>query len=288
VPSVDIDGVAVHYQQVGSGPELVMVHGLLSSLAFWYLHALPLLARDFRVTVYDLRGHGLTAMPRIGYTSRHLAGDLDVLLDRLEIDSIHLVGHSYGGAVALHFALLHPDRVRSLVAADAQVPALPPRPPQRGTARWRAAMDTLRERGYDIPEDTPRVAFGFVEELARQPTGPDATALLAAPLDPSSNAQQRWRQLMGTTTAPRELSSTAGLTARRIRTLGCPTLALYGEHSFARPTQRALQRNLRNCRPALIRGGGHLFPARQPDTFARAVREFALERPTMTTTGESR
>jgi pimeloyl-ACP methyl ester carboxylesterase len=276
MPRLDIDGVRVHYQQAGRGPELVMVHGLLSSLAFWYLHALPLLARDFRVTVYDLRGHGLTAMPRGGYTSRHLAGDLAALLDRLGIERSHLVGHSYGGAVALHFALLHPLRVQSLVAADAQVPALPPRPPQRGTARWQAAMDTLRQRGYDIPEDTPRVAFGFVEELAREPEGPDAAALLAAPLDPRSSAQQRWRQLMRTTTAPRELNSTAGLTARRIRTLRCPTLALYGERSFARPTQRALERNLRNCRPAIVRGAGHLFPARQTDAFVGAVREFAL------------
>jgi pimeloyl-ACP methyl ester carboxylesterase len=63
-----------------------------------------------------------------------------------------------------------------------------------------------------------------------------------------------------------------------MRALACPTLALYGEHSFARPTQRALQRNLRNCQPALVRGAGHLFPARQPDAFARAVREFVAER----------
>jgi pimeloyl-ACP methyl ester carboxylesterase len=266
----------VHYQQAGRGPDLVMVHGLLSSLAFWYLYALPVLARDFRVTVYDLRGHGLTAMPRDGYTSRHLAGDLDGLLDRLEIDRIHLVGHSYGGAVALQFALLRPARVVSLVAADALIPTLPPRPPRRGTARWREAMDALRERGYNIPENTPHVTFGFVEELARQPEGPDAQTLLAAPLNPRSNAHRRWRQLMRTTTAAQELNSSAGLTCTRMRTVRCPTLALYGEHSFARPTQRALERNLRHCQRSVVPGGGHLFPAREPDAFARRVREFAF------------
>lgn len=276
MPRLDLDGFRVHYQQAGQGPDLVMVHGLLSSLAFWYLHALPMLATDFRVTVYDLRGHGLTAMPRRGYTSRHLAGDLNVLLDRLGIDRFHLVGHSYGGAVALHFALLRPDRVLSLVAADAQVPALPPRPPRRGTARWRAVIDALRERGYDIAEDTPRVAFGFVEELAHQAEDAEATASLGASLDPRSNAQRRWRQLMGTTTAPRELGATAGLTLREMRTLRCRTLALYGERSFAGPTQRALQRNLHHCRSAVIRGGGHLFPVRHSEAFAQAVRTFTL------------
>jgi pimeloyl-ACP methyl ester carboxylesterase len=274
MPTIDINGIKVHYQQAGRGHDLVMVHGLLSSLAFWYLDSLPILARDFRVTVYDLRGHGLTAMPQRGYTSRDLAGDLNRLCDRLGIDRAHLVGHSYGGAVALQFALLRPQRVASLVAADALVPGLPPSMAQRGSERWQATMDGLRKLGYDASDDMPRVAFGLVEEVVRHPDGTDAKSLLATKLNPRSHAQRRWSQLMTSTTAPRELSSPAGLTVRRIRTVGCPTLVLYGENSFARPTQRALERNLRGCRSAVIPDGGHLFPAYDPHGFAQAVGDF--------------
>lgn len=276
MPMLDVDGIEVHYQQAGRGPDVVMVHGLLSSLAFWYLHALPILAREFRVTVYDLRGHGLSEMPGRGYTSAHLASDLHGLADRLGLERFHVVGHSYGGAVALHFALRCPDRVLSLVAADAQVPALTTGLPRPGSVRWRATLEAVRDRGYAIPDDMPRVAFGLAEELARESRDAGARRPPAArlPFNPMSSAQRRWRELMQTTSAARELASSAGLTARRIRGVRCPTLALYGERSFARPTQRELQRNLGDCRSAVIREGGHLFPACAPEAFARAVCEF--------------
>ena len=62
---------------------------------------IPSLARDYHVTAYDLRGHGRSGMPPAGYGTSDMACDLHSLLDRLDTSQIHLVGHSYGGAVAL-------------------------------------------------------------------------------------------------------------------------------------------------------------------------------------------
>jgi pimeloyl-ACP methyl ester carboxylesterase len=54
-----VNGITMHYQTKGVGEDVVLVHGLTSSLAFWHhTQVLTSLANDFRVTVYDLRGHG--------------------------------------------------------------------------------------------------------------------------------------------------------------------------------------------------------------------------------------
>ncbi len=66
--------------------DLVMVHGLATNLAFWYLQMAPELNRDYRVTLYDLRGHGRSERTESGYAAADLATDLQKLLDHLEID----------------------------------------------------------------------------------------------------------------------------------------------------------------------------------------------------------
>jgi len=56
MPRAALGEITVHYQQIGAGPDLVLIHGLFCNLAFWYLTVAPKLAETFRVTVYDLRG----------------------------------------------------------------------------------------------------------------------------------------------------------------------------------------------------------------------------------------
>src|SRR4051794_6099164 len=99
MPKVVARGLRTHYQQLGSGPDLVLLHGLGANLAFWYLGAGPLLASDHRVTAYDLRGHGLSGHSASGYTTGELLADLLALMDRLGIERAAVVGHSYGAAV---------------------------------------------------------------------------------------------------------------------------------------------------------------------------------------------
>ena len=109
------NGVRIHYQQVGEGPDLVMVHGLTGNLAVWHLRIVPELADRFRVLTYDLRGHGLSDTPPTGYSPDAMAEDLLALLDELEIERPLIAGHSFGADIALYHALNHPDRVDTYV-----------------------------------------------------------------------------------------------------------------------------------------------------------------------------
>ena len=102
--TANVNGVNLAWQQFGDGPDVVLVHGLAASRAFWFLHYAVPLSRRYRVTLFDLRGHGYSERPQSGYDAVTMAGDLAGLLDHLGIERCDLIGHSYGGSVALEYA----------------------------------------------------------------------------------------------------------------------------------------------------------------------------------------
>jgi 3-oxoadipate enol-lactonase len=101
----------------GSGEPLVLLHPLAMSGELWGPLA-EQLAGEFQVFAPDLRGHGGTSWDRDGFSERDMAADLVQALDTLSMGPVHLLGMSMGGSVAMTFAGLYPDRVRSLTLAD--------------------------------------------------------------------------------------------------------------------------------------------------------------------------
>jgi pimeloyl-ACP methyl ester carboxylesterase len=101
-------------EQVGAGPPLLLIHGLMVSGAM-YQGVLPAFATHYRVVVPDLRGHGRSGALPGPYSVEQLARDLARLLDDLHLDAAHVLGYSQGGAVAQQFAHDYPTRVRGLV-----------------------------------------------------------------------------------------------------------------------------------------------------------------------------
>jgi pimeloyl-ACP methyl ester carboxylesterase len=256
------------------------------------------------VTVYDLRGHGYTDMPPSGYTTNDMAVDLRALLAHLDVSQAHIVGHSFGGAVGLHYAALYPEHVTSLTLADARVPSLQPPLPPRNARRWKIMRAKLRQSGIDVPEDLPRVAESFLEELMRlqkrrvrrrkpkiqKPGQARARAQKPAPADGSLNTAatllgrwnsnsllaKRWSQLMRTTTAPEELGAVNGLTIESIREVRVPTLAVFGQYSSCLPTLAGLEQNMAHCQKVIIPRVGHFHPVIKPKSFIQNLRPFVL------------
>ncbi len=113
----DIDGVRLHYQDMGTGTPLVLIHGLSSSTYSWKDLFEPL-AKNYRVIAVDLKGFGFSAKPDGDYTRRAQAVLVAHLLDFLKIDRTWLAGNSMGGEVALNFALQNPQRVAGLILID--------------------------------------------------------------------------------------------------------------------------------------------------------------------------
>ncbi|MCW2983549.1 MAG: alpha/beta fold hydrolase [Conexibacter sp.] len=114
---IELHGHPVTYHQMGSGPAVLLVHGITSSSRTWRA-VMPALAEHYTVIAPDLLGHGRSAKPRGDYSLGAYASGLRDLLVALEIPRATVVGHSLGGGVAMQFAYQFPDRLERLALVD--------------------------------------------------------------------------------------------------------------------------------------------------------------------------
>jgi pimeloyl-ACP methyl ester carboxylesterase len=116
--TADANGIKTNYLEAGTGDPVVLIHGSgpgVTSYANWRL-VLPALAENFRVVAPDMVGFGFSERPaNIEYGVQTWADQVVGLMDTLELPKAHLVGNSFGGAIALRIATQHPDRVGKLV-----------------------------------------------------------------------------------------------------------------------------------------------------------------------------
>jgi pimeloyl-ACP methyl ester carboxylesterase len=115
---VDANGIRTNYLESGSGEDVVLVHGSgpgVTAYANWRL-VLPELGRDFHCVAPDMVGFGYSERPdNPDYSVQTWADQTLAVMDALGIDKAHMIGNSFGGAIALRLASQHPDRVGKLV-----------------------------------------------------------------------------------------------------------------------------------------------------------------------------
>ena len=116
--SVDIGAGEIHYRDWGgSGQAVALVHGLASNCRIWDFVA-PILSRRFRVVALDQRGHGRSFKPDDGYDFASVVADLAAFIDAVGLSRPIIAGHSWGGDVALEYAVAHPRKTGGLVFVD--------------------------------------------------------------------------------------------------------------------------------------------------------------------------
>jgi len=106
-----VDGGFLYYEIMGRGEPLVLIHGGGLDRRMWDAQVRTL-AKQYRVLLYDVRGHGLSSRTPPVYSDH---GDLRQLLEQLRITRVHVMGLSLGGRIAIDFAIEHPEMVRSLI-----------------------------------------------------------------------------------------------------------------------------------------------------------------------------
>ncbi len=119
---IPVNGVSFTYIEEGSGPPVVMVHGSVSDYREWLMQMAPL-ARHYRVIAYSRRYHWPNLPPGkdADASVERQADDLAAIIRAMGIAPAHIVGHSFGGAVAINLTLRHPELVRTLVLAEPTV-----------------------------------------------------------------------------------------------------------------------------------------------------------------------
>lgn len=115
---VIVDGLSFHYRDWGgSGQPLLLLHGLASTCHIWDMVA-PILARDHAVIALDQRGHGESAKPNEGYDFASVSKDILGVIEQRGGGAPVVVGHSWGGSVALELAVRAPELVKGMAWID--------------------------------------------------------------------------------------------------------------------------------------------------------------------------
>lgn len=261
-------GVKVHYQQVGAGPDVVMVHGITGNLAVWHLSLVPALADRYRVLTYDLRGHGLSSTPASGYSLDDMAGDLLALLDALGLERPVLVGHSYGADIALYLAAAHPGRVADVIAIEAALPAMEQLRSHDDWVGWTYWVRALEQAGLEVPADKRADLRYLIRATIDMPKkwGP----LKGLPRNPKPLLR-----LLEETSLPEDYRRIGTLTLDRLPAIETPVLLMYTEQSAFVDTYELLRDRLPHAEGVLLPRSehGHFGPLEQPELVGRLIAE---------------
>ncbi|HEY6936152.1 MAG TPA: alpha/beta hydrolase [Terriglobales bacterium] len=268
----EIEGHRMRFLHGGTGPPLLLVHGLLGYSFSWRFN-LPVLAKRFTVFAPDLLGAGFSdRVPGMDCSMAAIAGRLLQFLRGQGIEVFDLLGTSHGGAIAMMLAALagqnNPSAVRRLILVDPAHPWSRPRPilikllsRRAGAALFRASLPVIRltrehylRRMYGDPRRiSPGTAEGYKAGLASRKAYEYPLSIVRC-----------WQEDM------------RKLEAALPRIAGIPTLLMWGSRDrvILPRTAAQLQRQFRNCRLLILEGVGHLPYEETPEEFNRAVLEF--------------
>jgi pimeloyl-ACP methyl ester carboxylesterase len=242
----------IAHASFGHGPSIVLVHGLGSTRAHW-LPTARLLARDHTVTLVDLPGHGVSAMPEPFSLDQAVAA-LDQSLDELGPGPVVLVGHSLGGLVCAAEAIAHPRRVKALVLVETALR------PQVEPADRAAMLDAL-----DL--DYANFVHAAYLDFGRDSVQGEALWREVAALDP--DVVRRWIRLAWST----DLSDLAGGIEAPVMTVLAPRS--WGDHELWPAVRTALgYEQVPRLRPARVANAGHFVMLDQPDALAALIERF--------------
>lgn len=236
----------------GERPIIVFIHGLAVDQSGWSFTLGMPLATSAEVVLYALRGHGHSQFVPSGYRVVDHVGDLVALLDALDITvPVHLVGGSYGGAVATVAAIEHPDRIASLFLLDAQLP---------------------------VPDWTDLFA-GPLERVAEAMRGDFTLDQVMQLFDLTSRRKasllaKRGRRLLHETTLLDDVRSEIELGPDDFARIECPVLGVYGEHSEIRNMADLLPKLVPHAEVHITPGADHKQTFLQPAALRDLIRQF--------------
>ncbi len=271
----------LHYVDWGnpSAPPLVLVHGGEDHCRNWDGVA-QALRKDWHVIAPDLRGHGESEWASDGtYFIAGLIYDLAELVRHLNLAPVTIVGHSYGGHIALRYTGLYPDEVRKLVAIE----GLGPSPQKMAEEMKTTAADRMRkwidERRKMV--DRPARTYGSIADATArmQANNKRLTPELARHLTEhgvrkNDDGTFSWKFDPALRAWP-PYDVTREAIADLWECITCPTLLVYGKESWAsNPAEDGRAKHFKNAEVAVIDGAGHWVHHDQRDAFLTLIRGF--------------
>ena len=255
MPYVELPGVHLWYNDSGgTGPPVIFMHAATGTCECWVYQEPAFTEADYRCIAYDRREWGRSRPTPTGDQPGYVSDDLHGLADHLSLDRFHLVATAAGGKGALDYALLHPERVRSLVVASS----------------FGGIEDqTYLEVQHRIRPPEIQALPAELRELgpSYRGTNPDGT--------------QRWLAIERVS-HPEGLLELTGqppqqpITFGRLETMQIPVLVISGEADLLSPPalMRLFANHIPNCQFVTVPEAGHAAFWEQPDIWNRLVLEF--------------
>jgi pimeloyl-ACP methyl ester carboxylesterase len=158
MPTLDRDGVKIHYEVHGSGPVLLLTHGYSMTSAMWQ-GQIEALSKHHTLVLWDMRGHGQSDYPEdpASYSEALTVADMAALLDRVGAASAIVGGLSLGGYMSLAFCRAHPERARALLIIDTG-PGF----------KNDDARDAWNRRAHETGDRFEREGLAVLESLSRE------------------------------------------------------------------------------------------------------------------------
>jgi pimeloyl-ACP methyl ester carboxylesterase len=257
-----INGARIHYEREGDGPPVVFLHAGVADSRMWDPQVVEF-AKHFDVIRPDQRGFGESELPPQPWSP---VDDILSLVDQLELAPTHVVGCSMGGAVAIDFALRHPERTSKLVLVGSAIGGFTFRPEhahvfaEAAAARNAGDMKALNEAMMHLFLDGPERPRGYVAEPLRTLFLEMNAIAVRADFEK----------------APSE--DPDPLAVRRLHDIDAPTLVVVGDKDVPTVLEAAdlLMNSIPNVRKAVIEDAAHLPNLEHPEEFNRIVLDFLL------------
>jgi pimeloyl-ACP methyl ester carboxylesterase len=252
--------VTLYYEDEGSGPPVLLIHGHTLDRRLWDPVVPSLLGAGFRVLRIDLRGHGLSSRPDFGYHVSHHAADVAAVLEVADAGPVLGVGHSIGGAVVLEVAVTMPQRLAAMVLVS---PVMPDRNFEP------AFMENLREvAGVIRTEGVPAAMAGpwdsspLFEHSFRRPEIRQAAAAITRDFPGADYLATQRDRVERTWSLPDRLTE-----------ISLPTVVVVGEKEMPgfRAYAEEAASGIPGARFEVFEDCGHLLPLEAPEQLATIV-----------------
>jgi len=263
LPKIKVGGVNLYYEVHGDGFPLLMIQGLSENVYWWDNPMIEELAKHFKTIIFDNRGVG---------RSDNLVGDISIemmaldvigLMDALNINQAHILGHSLGGMIAQEIALKFPQRIKKLVlcstscgGSKAELPSIETQKILTKFSRREHTRDLTKEGMHHIftPEfmgQNPEFMEKKVDDILIIPTGPTTfKAQMAA-----------WMRYNS---------------CRKLKGLNLPTLIIHGKQDILVPPRNGeiLAERIPNAEIVYFEKNAHIIHTEEPDRFTTLLLKF--------------
>jgi len=265
VPYVRINDKNIYYKEYGNGEPIVFLNGVMMTTSSWS-HLIKDVSKYYRMILVDLLDQGKSDSCEEGYTVETQAEFLNGLLESLGINSAHLLGVSYGGKLALTYALKYKDKVKSLILSNTD--CYTSNIMKDIGKSWAYAASTLDGEVFSNTVFPYVYSFSYYENCYEKLE--DKKRIMSKVLN------EEWKDRF-----LRNLQSALNFdVSHSIEDIEVPTLIIGAEYDMITLTeyQRFIHRRIKDSQLVIIKGTGHALIFEKPDEFISVVMQFLKEK----------